>query len=72
MIDAYTYLVKLPKGVNEIVTPGTDNDYTIYINKDLPPDKQMAAFRHAIKHCERNDFGKENVQEIENDAHRED
>ncbi len=70
MTDVYTYQIKLPKGVNEMVTPGADNDYTIYINKDLPPDKQIAAYRHALKHCERHDFGKDNVQTIENDAHK--
>jgi hypothetical protein len=71
MSDVYVYQVKLPKGINEMVIPGIENDYTVYIDIDLPPDKQMAAYRHAIKHCERNDFGKDNVQEIETDAHKE-
>lgn len=71
MIDVYTYLVKLPKGINEMVTPGPDNDFTIYINRDLPPDRQMEAYRHAIRHCERDDFGKCDVVEIESNAHKE-
>lgn len=71
MIDAYVYQVELPKGINEMVAPGSDNDYTIYINRDLPPDKQVAAYRHAIRHCERHDFGRDDVQEIENIVHRE-
>lgn len=69
MIDTYVYCVKLPKGVSEMVTPGADNDYTVYINKDLPPDKQIAAYQHALRHVERNDFGMLNVQEIEEKAH---
>ncbi len=71
MIDTYVYCVKLPKGVSEMVTPGADNDYTVYINKDLPPDKQLAAYQHALKHCERHDFEKYDVQEIENGTHEE-
>lgn len=69
MSDFYVYTVKLPKGINEMVTPGADNSYTIYINEDLPPDKQMAAYQHALRHCEQNDFDMLNVHEIEGKAH---
>ncbi len=71
MSDVYVYIVKLPKGINEMVTPGADNSYTVYINEDLPPDKQMAAYYHALMHCERNDFGRLDVQEIEERTHEE-
>ncbi len=70
MSDYYVYRMKLPNGINEMVTPGAENDYTIYINSALPYDKQIAAYRHAIRHCERNDFGRNDVGEIESDAHK--
>lgn len=65
----YVYQIDLPYGVNEMVTPGSENDYTIYINSRLSDDAKKEALRHAIGHC-RYDFEREDVQEIEADAHR--
>ncbi|MBR2999559.1 MAG: hypothetical protein IKF39_01050 [Oscillospiraceae bacterium] len=69
MIDLYVYQVKLPAGINEMVTPGAEDDYTIYINSELPPQKKLDAYRHAVNHCKRNDFGGYDVQIIEKEAH---
>lgn len=69
MDDIYTYLIELPNGVNEMVMPCFCG-YTIYIEKDLPYEEQIKAYQHALYHIHNNDFEKENVQEIEEEAHR--
>lgn len=70
MSDYYVYMVPFPDGIREAVTPGYENDYTIYINENLPDEEKLKAYRHAVNHCIRNDFAKENVQEIEANAHK--
>lgn len=69
MVDAYVYLVPLPNGVSEMVTPCADNAYTIYINDRLCERKQLEAYHHALQHISENDFEKYDVQEIESKAH---
>ena len=68
MDDIYTYLIDLPPKVDETVTPCLDG-YTIYINRNLSPDRQIRAYVHALKHITHNDFEKADVQEIEANAH---
>ena len=69
MADVYTYLVPLPSGVREMVTPCADGDYTVYINDGISSDERMAAYDHAMKHINGEDFEKCDVQDIESDAH---
>jgi hypothetical protein len=53
-----------------MVCPCADGNYTIYINDRLDHEHRQQAYRHALRHIEQNDFEKENVQEIEEEAHR--
>ena len=69
MADVYTYLVPLPSGVREMVTPCADGDYTVYINDGISSDERMAAYDHAMKHINGEDCEKCDVQDIESDAH---
>jgi len=71
MADTYTYLLDLPDGVNEMVCPCLDG-FTIYINARLDHEHQQQAYRHALRHIERNDFEKEDVGAIEAENHKED
>lgn len=71
MADTYTYLTDLPDGVNEMVCPCLDG-FTIYINARLDHEHQQKAYRHALRHIERNDFEKEDVEMIETENHKED
>lgn len=64
----YTYSVPLPDGVNEAVLPCADG-YTVYIDIDLDDDQRKKALTHALKHIANNDFEKDDVQEIEDEAH---
>lgn len=71
MANTYTYLLDLPDGVNEMVCPCLDG-FTIYINARLDHEHQQQAYRHALRHIERNDFDKEDVGMIETENHKED
>lgn len=70
MSDYYVYVVPFPDGIREAVTPGFENDYTIYLNEKLSDEEKLKAYRHALNHCINNDFEREDVQEIEEQAHR--
>ena len=67
--DTYIYIVNLPTGIAEAVTPCMDG-YTIYINANLTIEEQYKAYNHAMWHIQNDDFSKDNVQEIESEAHR--
>lgn len=71
MDNIYTYLVKLPNGIKEMVTPCVDG-YTVYISIDLDRTGQLKAYDHAMEHIKNNDFAsEEDVQAIEARAHKE-
>ena len=67
--DTYIYIVDLPTGINEAVTPCVGG-YTIYINAKLTMEDQCKALNHALWHIQNDDFSKNNVQEIEAEAHK--
>lgn len=53
----------------ELVTPNEDGTYTVLINARMSYETQRKALLHAIGHILNDDFGKENVQQIEAAAH---
>ena len=69
MSDIYVYQVPLPRGINEMVTPCPDDSYTVYIDERLSDEKKLEAYQHALEHIKKNDWSKEDVQEIESIAH---
>lgn len=54
---------------NEMVTENEDGSYTIFVNARLSHDGRMRAYQHAMEHINRNDFQKDDVQQIEAVAH---
>lgn len=68
-MEIYVYAVPLPGRVRETVSYNADGSHTILIREDLSREEQLKAYAHAKRHIENNDFEKENVQEIEKDAH---
>ena len=52
-----------------MVAPCIDG-YTVYLNARLSCAGRVKAYRHALRHIERNDWNKSSVQDIENDAHK--
>lgn len=67
--DVYVYIVDLPDGINEMVTPCATG-YTVYIDDKLSPEGKRVAYRHALYHIVNHDFEKSDVNDIEVNAHR--
>ena len=55
--------------VNEAVTENEDGSFTIFVNPNLCESKRIKAIKHALDHIQSDDFGKDDVQEIEKEAH---
>ena len=68
MDNIYTYFVELPDGIDEAVMPCLDG-YTVYLDPRMSHDMQMEAYNHALFHILNDDFNKQDVQQIESDAH---
>lgn len=68
-MDEYVYLIPLPGRIRETVSYNADGSHTILIREDLSREEQLKAYEHARRHIISNDFEKDNVQEIEKDAH---
>lgn len=68
MGDVFVYLVDLPIGLREMVTPCADG-YTIYIDEKLSEGEQRDAYHHALWHIVNGDFDRLDVQSIERVAH---
>lgn len=71
MDNVYVYYVQLPDGIDEAVLPCIDG-YTIYIDSRQSKSEMEQAYKHAISHIINNDFEKDDVGQIENDADRRD
>lgn len=68
MDDIFVYIVRLPYGIKEAVSP-CFGGYTVYISEDLSMQGRHRAYQHALKHIKNGDFEKLNVQQIESEAH---
>ena len=55
--------------VPEHLVKNEDNSYTIFLNARLSKENQLKSYYHALRHINENDFCKENVQNIEYEAH---
>lgn len=67
--NVHVYIVDLPDGINEMVTPCSDG-YTIYIDDKLSDTGKRDAYRHALYHITNHDFERYDVNEIEVEAHQ--
>lgn len=72
MIDSYGnnvfFMNKFP--VKACCTRNEDGSHSIFINAMLSHEGRIRAYNHELKHILNNDFDKDNIQEIEHDAHR--
>lgn len=62
-------LKDFPVSGREMVILNEDGSYTIFLNSRLNWESQMNGYIHAMKHILGEDFSKNNVQEIEKEAH---
>lgn len=68
MDDIYVYIVDMPTTASEMIMPCSCG-FTIYLNAKLSYQDRVKAYLHAMKHIERNDWEKHDIQEIEKEAH---
>ena len=69
MDDVYVYFVPFPTHkIHEMVVPCTDG-YTVYIDEDLDQATREAAYAHAMEHIRAQDWDRDDVQQIEAQAH---
>jgi len=68
MDDIYTYITRLPEGINEAVVPCEDG-YTVYIDEALDRAARIEAYNHALRHIDAQDWRRVDIQEIEYSAH---
>jgi len=67
--DEYrVYLVHLPGTIHGACRIDKDGFPSIYINDALSPEAKKAAFRHEMRHIERDDFyNNKSITEVESD-----
>ena len=59
------YFEDMSSKVEEQVIFNEDGSYSIFINARLNWERQMKAYKHALEHIMRDDFGKECADDIE-------
>lgn len=57
-------------GIKEQVSKNSDGSYTIFLNARYSHDALMKAYDHALDHIRRSDWEREDVQQIEAEAHK--
>ena len=68
-MEIHTYLVPLPTKTKESIVPCADG-YTLYLNDKLSHEQHLISYQHAVGHIDRDDWDREDVQEIESSCHR--
>lgn len=56
--------------VREFVTVNEDGGHSVFVNARLSQEGRLTAYRHALRHIENGDFEKDDVQQIEAEAHK--
>ena len=70
MENINTILANLPVTIPAYVVENNDMSYTIVLNSRLSYERNVTSYLHGIKHIMKNDFEKDDVQEIETKAHK--
>lgn len=68
-LNVNTILMDMDVLIPEHIVRNSDDSYSIFINARLSHDRQLDAYKHALKHIENDDFEKQNVDKIELEAH---
>ena len=63
--DIGVYFLDMDHAIEEEVTANEDGSFSIFINARISQARQMAAYQHAIAHILRDDFSKDDADEIE-------
>ena len=69
MEDINVQFINMDAMIPEHLVKNEDDSYTIFLNARLSRESQLKSYYHALRHIIGNDFGKDNVQQIELKAH---
>ena len=69
ILSINTYLLDMDVMIPEHVVKNSDDSYSIFINARLSYERQIQAYRHALKHIYNGDYDKSDVDKIELEAH---
>ena len=61
--------LNMEHGIHEQVTSNHDGSYTIFLNARDSRAMNVLSYRHALEHILKGDFEKDDVQQIESEAH---
>lgn len=64
-----TVVISMEHGMHEMIALNHDGSYTIFLNARDSHERRMESYRHAVRHLERRDFEKSDVQKIEAENH---
>lgn len=67
--DINVQIMDMDTMVPEHLVKNADDSYTIFLNARLTQENHLKAYYHALRHIFENDFQKEDIQEIESNAH---
>ena len=69
MGEYFIRYIPLPFHVEGVTVPNDDGTYSIYINSNLPEDKQKKTLRHEVEHIRLNHlYVLDDIQTIESEA----
>ena len=64
-------LLNMDTKIPEHLVKNADDSYTIFLNARLSQKSRVKSYYHALRHIQKQDFEKQNVQDIEIQAHLE-
>ena len=62
-------IMPLEYGMHGVSVLNHDGSITVFLNSRDSHERRLKAFQHELKHIKRRDFEKNDVQEIEHEAH---
>ena len=69
MEEINVQLLDMDTKIPEQLVKNDDDSYTIFLNARLSQESHLKSYFHALEHIKENDFEKEDVQQIEAEAH---
>ncbi len=69
MNDINIQIIDMDTMIPEHLVKNSDDSYTVFLNARLSRDNQLKYYCHALRHIEGNDFYKDDIQQIEKEAH---
>lgn len=70
MEEINVQLLDMDTKVPEHLVKNSDDSYTIFLNARLSYESRLKSYYHALRHIQDDDFFREDVQEIEQNSHK--